>query len=229
VLPVALNETWLDAVDAVIAERHLLKHPFYKAWSHGTLPAASLRHYAREYHHHVLAFPTYLSALHSRLPRWEDRQVVLENLIEEDHGPRNHPALWRQFAAAVGVTAEELRDVAPSAATAASIARFHELGRQAPVTAGLASLYAYESITPAVSTEKLRGLQQYYGVGAGAGSEFFALHATLDVEHAAQIRTLLNARVTNPEEAEQARRGAEQGLAALWALLDQFETTPAAA
>jgi len=225
----ATHAPWLDTLDAAIAEHHLLKHPFYQAWSAGTLPRPVLRHYALEYYHHVLAFPTYLSALHSRLPRWEDRQVVLDNLIEEDHGPRNHPALWRQFADAVGVSRDELRDSTPSPATAASVAVFHELGREAPVTAGLASLYAYESITPDVSTEKLRGLRQHYGIGPGTGTEFFALHATLDVVHAAQIRSLLAARVHSQEEAEHAVNGAQQGLAALWAILDQFETaaTPA--
>src|SRR5258708_8491204 len=63
---------------------NLLQHPFYQAWSKGELTREDLREYAAEYWHHVSAFPTYLSALHSRLPDGEMRREGLRHLAEEE-------------------------------------------------------------------------------------------------------------------------------------------------
>src|ERR1700743_3240387 len=67
-----------------VAPYNLLQHPFYQAWSKGELTRIDLREYASDYWHHVSAFPTYLSALHSRLPDGETRREVLRNLAEEE-------------------------------------------------------------------------------------------------------------------------------------------------
>src|SRR5579863_3949678 len=71
-------------IEKIIGEYDLLKHPFYQAWTAGELKAEDLRRYAADYYHQVSAFPTYLSALHSRLPDGELRRAVLRNLCEEE-------------------------------------------------------------------------------------------------------------------------------------------------
>ncbi|HSZ23887.1 MAG TPA: iron-containing redox enzyme family protein [Candidatus Sulfotelmatobacter sp.] len=81
-------------LDPIIAERSMLKHPFYQAWTAGTLTRERLQNYAVEYYPHVAAFPRYLSAIHSRCADMATRQAILENLIEEERGAENHPELW---------------------------------------------------------------------------------------------------------------------------------------
>ena len=93
---------FLTALDALIAEKHLLKHPFYQLWSQGKLSQENLREYAISYYPHVAAFPTYVSGVHSGCEDAALRQELLENLIEEERGEQNHPALWRNFADGVG-------------------------------------------------------------------------------------------------------------------------------
>ena len=44
-------------LDLMIAERSLLKHPFYQAWTAGTLSIERLQNYAVQYYPHVAAFP----------------------------------------------------------------------------------------------------------------------------------------------------------------------------
>jgi pyrroloquinoline-quinone synthase len=56
-----------------------------------------LQIYAQEYYGHVSAFPRYISSIHSLCEKIEDRQVLLENLIDEEQGSENHPELWMQF------------------------------------------------------------------------------------------------------------------------------------
>ena len=102
------TEEFLDALDALVAEKHLLKHPFYTLWSEGKLTRDHIREYAVSYYPHVAAFPTYVSGVHSGCDDPTLRAELLENLVEEEGGPVNHPALWRQFAAALGAVDSDL-------------------------------------------------------------------------------------------------------------------------
>src|SRR5690349_24367077 len=85
-----------------IGRYDLLCHPFYQAWSAGKLTRDDLRQYACEYYHHVAAFPTYLSAFHSRLPDGSLRRRVLTNLCGEELQGRPHSELWLDFAEGMG-------------------------------------------------------------------------------------------------------------------------------
>ena len=101
----------------VLEEKSLLEHPFYKAWTEGTLEMERLREYARQYYHFELAFPRYLSAIHTRTASAHVRQLLLDNLWDEEHGERNHPVLWLEFAKALGVPAEEVVNSTPNRET----------------------------------------------------------------------------------------------------------------
>src|SRR3984957_4870146 len=138
------NET-IASLDRLSAELSLLKHPFYQAWTAGTLSADRLRNYAVQYYQHVAAFPRYLSALHSRCDDLETRQLLLENLIDEERGADNHPELWLRFANALGLQRDDVLGASPLPATNALIETFMHLGRDRPPAAGLAALYVYES------------------------------------------------------------------------------------
>ncbi|MGH7587031.1 MAG: CADD family putative folate metabolism protein [Gemmatimonadota bacterium] len=210
----------LTSIDAMIAERHLLKHPFYQAWQDGTLSAEALRDYAAQYYRHVQAFPTYISALHSRCEDLETRQALLENLRDEEEGAENHPALWRRFAEAVCCGASELDGAEVWSETADAIAGFRSAVGEGPVVRGLAALYAYESMVPAVAAEKIRGLAEHYGVEGSPGTDYFEVHRTLDVEHAASSRKLLERHVVTEQDLAEAERGAAIALDAVNGLLD---------
>ena len=53
-------------IDEAIAKHSMLSHPFYQLWNEGKLEKETLREYAKQYYAHVRAFPTYVSAVHSR-------------------------------------------------------------------------------------------------------------------------------------------------------------------
>ncbi len=99
---------YLDNIDNDIAEKHLLKHPFYLAWARGELSKEALTDYSQQYYHHVAAFPTYLSAVHANCDDQGTRKELLNNLIDEEAGSPNHPELWKKFAGSLGVTEAEL-------------------------------------------------------------------------------------------------------------------------
>ena len=94
----------LDEIDNDIAAKHLLKHPFYLAWTRGELSKQALADYARQYYHHVAAFPTYLSSVHADCDDQDTRKQLLNNLIDEEAGSPNHPELWLRFAQGLGLS-----------------------------------------------------------------------------------------------------------------------------
>src|SRR5260370_33689554 len=169
------------ALDSMISERSMLKHPCYRAWTAGTLSRERLQNYAVEYYPHVAAFPRYLSAIHSRCADIATRQAILENLVEEEHGAENHPELWLRFADAIGVPRDRVLKASTSNSSTGLVTEFTRLAESGHVPSGLAALYAYESQIPAVATAKIDGLKRFYGITDERGPSFFAVHEKADV------------------------------------------------
>ena len=210
--------TYLDTIDAQIAARHLLTHPFYLAWTRGELSRETLADYASQYYQHVAAFPTYLSALHARCDDQPTRGHLLQNLIDEEAGDPNHPQLWRKFAASLGVSSEQLDQVETWPETAALIGTFRHLCSQGDLAESLAALYAYESQIPAVSESKIEGLVRHYRFNDPESYRYFTVHIDADKEHSAVERKLL-AENLRAENYERVTAAVERALSALWELL----------
>ncbi|HEX7667638.1 MAG TPA: CADD family putative folate metabolism protein [Polyangiaceae bacterium] len=208
----------LAQIDRVVADRHLLGSAFYKAWSRGDLTKAALQSYARQYFKHVAAFPTYLSAVHSRTEDMPTRKMILENLVEEEAGSPNHPELWLQFANGMGTPNEEVLTEQAWPETNALVEAFKS-ACEAGTIEGLAALYAYESQIPAVCVSKIEGLQAHYGVTDAKTYRYFTDHLEADEDHAATGRAWLEAHLTD-ENAPRALAAVEKVTAALLAMLD---------
>jgi pyrroloquinoline-quinone synthase len=206
------------AIEQRIAEKHLLKHPFYEAWTAGTLPRAALVDYVGQYYAFESNLPRFLTALHSRSESATVRAALLSNAWDEEHGPNNHPELWLRFAEALGVSRADVLGARPNAATQALVDTYREASRNAPVEAGVATLYAYESQLPAVAAAKIDGLRKHYDVDSRDGLAFFEVHRAVDVHHAAAERALLEEAVQG-EHGEAAVAWAERALEAWWNFL----------
>jgi len=214
-----------SVIDSKVAERAMLKHPFYQAWTEGRLPLDTLRAYARQYFHHVEAFPRAVSAVHSACPDREGRRMLAENLAEEEGieaGKQDHASLWLMFACGLGESEQGVREQALNAETQALIATFRRLSRQS-YASGLGALYAYESQFPAVASAKIEGLVDRYGIEEEATLRFFRVHESADVEHSAVCRALLD-RLPDDEKAEAIAAG-EELAGALWNFLSGVEAS----
>lgn len=212
--------TFLTQLNAELDHYHLLKHPFYEhLWNCGLLKNTTLQSYAKEYYHHVAAFPRYISAIHSRCTALPDRQVLLGNLIEEEQGSENHPELWARFAEGLGVARADLVQPAQYQATQELVDGYFALTDMG-YAEGLGALYAYERQTPAVSQSKIDGLKKFYNVSDERSLQFFTVHQTADEWHSDECAQLIAQ--LNPEEQKRAEFGAVQGAKLLWGFLDQM-------
>jgi len=211
------------AIDSRVAERAMLSHPFYQAWTEGRLPLDTLRDYARQYFHHVEAFPRAVSAVHSACDDREGRRMLAENLAEEEGleaGKQDHASLWLMFAYGLGEREEAVRSQRLNPETRALIDTFRKLSRQS-YAAGLGALYAYESQFPGVAHAKIEGLIERYGISEESTLRFFRVHESADVEHSDVCRTLLD-RLPEAQRGEAIAAG-EELAGALWNFLSGVE------
>jgi len=214
------SSDFIHQLDAVIQKRHLLDHAFYQMWNRGELTLEMLRQYAQEYFLQVKAFPTYVSATHSNCDDLEIRKMLLENLIEEEHGLDNHPELWQRFAEALGVSRSQLAARAHLPQTQESVAVLQNLTRNPNPAIGLAALYAYESQVPEIAKTKIAGLKQFYGIDSQEGLAFFSVHQEADVVHRQVTQSTLAKLCQTPEQQQAVLKAAEQAADALNLLLD---------
>lgn len=208
-----------SSIDAMLERRSMLKHPFYQAWDRGGLTRDALRAYACQYFHFVREFPRMISAVHANTPVMSVRQELLLNLMEEENGPENHPALWMRFARAVGASPNEISDTIPLPTTRMLVETMMNLCRNGSFQEGTASLHAYESQIPAVAGVKIRGLRQFYGITDAEELKFFTVHEEADVLHSRTERQIIDEH-TPVELEDSVLRASERTAEALWKFLD---------
>jgi pyrroloquinoline-quinone synthase len=142
--------------DAVIAKHSLLQHPFYVAWSDGSLPVAALSDYAREYG----AF------IKTVAQGWDTVGSPAIARIEEEHA-----GVWDStFAAGLGTAVASPRTE--------QVARLVETSRElfAERATALGGLYAFEAQQPQTAQSKLKGLREHYMQLPESCGEYFDLH-----------------------------------------------------
>ena len=214
------EQAFLTQIDEIIDTHHLLKHPFYQLWNEGKLTLQMLQEYATEYYLQVHHFPTYVSATHAACDDLEIRQMLLENLIEEERGSANHPELWLRFAEGLGVERKAVLERKHLDKTKESVQILKELTRSENAVKGLAALYAYEAQIPEVSTTKVAGLNTYYGINSADAVSFFKVHEKADEIHSKMTRDALVKLCATEEEKQAAISATQDAVFALNLLLD---------
>jgi len=210
----------LARIDEAIAEKNLLKHPFYRDWQAGKLSRESLRLYAAQYYRHVEAFPTHLRVLAARADA-SLKPVVLENLAEEENPGRPHPQLWRDFGAALGVSEEDITSSPSLPGTQNVVHTFREICANRSLAEAVAALYAYESQVPEIARTKIDGLERFYGINDAKGIAYFTVHEQADKAHREAWRSWLEQNLPgDPAGEDRVLASARDALQALWGALD---------
>lgn len=208
---------FIEKLRTGIESKHLLNHPFYQLWSQGKLDQEILADYSKQYYKHVEAFPRYISLIHSQCDDLTDRQILLENLIEEERGEENHPKLWRDFSTELGISTNDLIHGKEYKTTKYLVDKFFDLCKKS-YASGLGALYAYEYQTPAVAESKINGLKEFYNIVSEKALHFFEVHKGVDVWHSEEIGDLIEK--LSPDDQAEAFEAASKAADALWGFLD---------
>ena len=211
---------FLKKLDETIAKHSMLEHPFYKLWNEGKLEKGTIDEYSKQYYAHVRNFPRYVSAVHAACDDIEARQLLLENLNEEEQGEDNHPELWMRFADGIGVDRDDVLNAEPLPETVESVDAMRAITRSEDYREGLAALYAYESQIPAVARTKREGLAEFFGIDDARAVSFFTVHEEADIIHSQVERDLIATHCTSEESQERVLAAADTSARALWRFLD---------
>jgi pyrroloquinoline-quinone synthase len=212
-----VRKNLVDRLDDLIAQHSLLKHPFYRAWSEGTLPKQALQTYATQYYQHVRAFPENLRQLAGRTGGHLGN-LIQDNLDEELDPLAPHPVLWRQFAEAVGVDQDALNRAHPLPGVAVLLDAYDEIASQGSMAQAVAAFYVYEAQVPETAVQKKSGLEQFYNVTDPRALAYFEVHQEADVRHRSAWRGWLAEQ--GDEDSFGVMCTAERSLKALWGALD---------
>ena len=210
-----MEKNFIDKIDNLIEKHHLLNHSFYKAWNAGELPKETIREYAAQYFQHVSLFPRYLSAIHSNCDDIKTRQLLLENLNEEEQGKENHPELWMRFAEGMGNTRKNVNEIAPIKETEELVKIFKKLSKSEKYHIGLAALYCYESMQPEISETKKDGLQKFYNINDEDTLKFFTVHMHADKWHRKVVRNIIKKVADSKSKQDEITNSVETALGAL--------------
>ena len=214
---------FIEQLDEKIQEKHLLNHPFYETWNAGELSHEAIKEYSAQYFKHVSSFPRYLSSIHSNCDDLKTRQILLDNLIDEERGSENHPELWMRFAEGMGNSRENVENKRAMKETEELVATFYSLSKSEQYHVGLAALYCYESMQPEISETKKDGLQKFYGIEDEKTLKFFTVHMHADKLHREVVRSLLVELSDTKEKQEQILAAVDSALLALNNFLSGME------
>jgi pyrroloquinoline-quinone synthase len=202
-----------SVIDATLAGKRLLDHPFYRRWEAGQVTVGELADYAGQYRHFENYVPGFLGALVASLPEGPGRDLVAANLADELGDPVPHVELFERFARAVGAPVTK-----PSPAMSELLGVHDELLARSALD-GLAGFLAYECQAADVAEVKADGLKRHYGLDQDAVS-FWAHHAEVDVRHAEWAREALGGMEWEQKTLQPSVRRAAD---AWWGFLDERE------
>ncbi len=200
-----MNANVFDRIEESRRRWNVLEHPFYQRWSEGELTREELSRYSGQYRHAVEAIATLSASAADALP---ERKELRRHAAEE----LGHVRLWDGFVEAVGGDAA----AEPTSETADLVSDWTGEG---DAIEQLSRLYAVEASQPAISRTKREGLLERYGFEDGSGTAYFKVHEGRDVEHAAEVRELIEELATD-EDADRLVAAAESAYEANWRLLD---------
>ncbi|HJK87659.1 MAG TPA: CADD family putative folate metabolism protein [Candidatus Megaira endosymbiont of Hartmannula sinica] len=214
------TNNFIEELHSKVDQYDLLKHPFYQSWNKGELSIDVLKIYAKEYYSHVAAFPRYISAIHTLCDNINDRQILLDNLIDEEQGDENHPKLWKDFAIGLGCKDEDCKNHPQLESSKRLVDDYFDITRK-NFASGLGALYAYERQTPSVAKTKIDGLKKFYNITDDKSLKFFSVHMEADEWHTEECALILS-KLKN-EEQKDAIDGAVKGAKLLWGFLDEMQ------
>jgi pyrroloquinoline-quinone synthase len=201
-----------------------LSHPFLRRFGDGEADAEGVRTFAIQYYRHVRVSRLYLAAVISNCREDEGLQLALADILFDEYGHLNpeetHPALYRRFLRALGISEEEWEAPRTLPEISLYIDAHYALCRHPDVRLGLGALGpASEWPVPPIYVRLTEGLKKSAGL-PDAALEIFTSHVTMDVEHARIMMEAVAPYATDEEGQRRVREGAMRSLDARSVMLD---------
>ena len=163
----------LTQFDDLIAQKSLLKHPFYVAWSKGELTLDDMKVYAKEYFQLAKGVPSIVERVRVRaLERKPELVSAIDHNLEEE---KEHIELWKRFAQSLGISEKELVTYQPSKMVQEAVAGLQK-SAEGTFEEAVATMYALEKELPEIAQTKKDGLCKFYDLNSEDAHIYFDEH-----------------------------------------------------
>ncbi|MBA2691068.1 MAG: iron-containing redox enzyme family protein [Rubrobacter sp.] len=218
------SREYLEGLKRAVIGHPALTHPFLERFAEGDADEDGIRAFAIQYYRHVRVSRLYLASLISGCREDEALQLALAEILLDEYGGLNpeetHPALYRRFLAALGLSEEEWREPRTLPEVEAYISVHYEMCRERDVRYGLGAMGpASEWPVPPIYAKLSAGLRKAAGL-SDDDLEIFISHVTMDVEHARIMMDATEPYVRDEEGQRRVREGAMRSLDARGVMLD---------
>jgi pyrroloquinoline-quinone synthase len=180
--------SFLDALKSARDERHSKDHPFIDKWEQGELSKRQSAVYVVQHYHFVTDYLNWLAYIWSHCPVKEVKDSILENLKEEEDPADRHLEMLVDYAAACGLSRDEVTNAKVLPWTQALKDWGWRLVYQSPWQVSCAGLMiGLESQPPQIYTRVIPSLHENYGWNPGDREiRFFRGHVAADEIHSAR-------------------------------------------
>jgi pyrroloquinoline-quinone synthase len=218
------SEEFLQRLKREVIGHPALVHPFLERFGEGDASEEGVRTFAIQYYRHVRVSRLYLAALISGCRNDERSQLALAGILFDEYGHMNpdetHPALYRRFLRALGITEKEWEGPRTLPEIELYIETHYALCRHPDIRLGLGALGpASEWPVPPIYVRLTEGLKKSAGLPDEA-LEIFTSHVTMDVEHAHIMMDAVAPYAEDGEGQRRVREGAMRSLDARSVMLD---------
>lgn len=215
---------FLERLKREVIGHPALMHPFLERFGEGDASAEGVRTFAIQYYRHVRVSRLYLAALISNCRNDEPLQLALAGILFDEYGGLNpeetHPALYRRFLRALGISEEEWEAPPTLPEIDLYISAHYEMVRNPDIRFGLGALGpASEWPVPPIYVRLSEGLKKAVGLPDEA-LEIFTSHVTMDVEHARIMMEAVAPYAEDEEGQKKVRESAMRSLNARSVMLD---------
>jgi pyrroloquinoline-quinone synthase len=217
-------EEFLEKLKRAVIGHPALTHPFLRRFGEGDASEEGVRTFAIQYYRHVRVSRLYIAALISNCRDDEGLQLALAGILFDEYGRLNpdetHPALYRRFLRALGISEEEWEAPRTLPEIELYIETHYALCCHPDVRLGLGALGpASEWPVPPIYVRLTEGLKRSAGLPDEA-LEIFTSHVTMDVEHARIMMDAVAPYAGDEEGQKKVREGAMRSLDARSVMLD---------
>lgn len=172
-------------LNEILDKWSLLEHPFYKAWTMGSLPDDHLKLYASEY-------AGFIGMVAKGWEACGDQEIAAEEI--------EHYDLWKDFARSLGNQKVNTSIEEVNALVDACDKNYEDY------TTALGALYAFERQQPATAKSKLDGLKSHYQ-HLNADETYFEVHVDDEEEPAILLK---NMEALSTEDQDKAAHACEE-------------------
>jgi pyrroloquinoline-quinone synthase len=218
------SEEFLGRLKREVIGHPALVHPFLDRFGEGDANEEGVRAFAIQYYRHVRVSRLYLAALISNCGHDEKLQLSLAEILFDEYGHLNpeetHPALYRRFLTALGISEQEWEAPPTIAEIQLYVSVHRELTRDPDFRLGLGALGpASEWPVPPIYVRLSEGLRKATDLPEEA-LEIFTSHVTMDVTHARIMMEAIVPYVEDEEGQKKVREGVRRSLDARSVMLD---------